>query len=85
MVEKTTDNLKTYNKVFCEVFNVQESVLDECFTFHTVGIWDSISHFTLITELEDTFDVMFDTDDILHFESYLNGIAILKRYGIAFD
>ena len=79
------NNRKKYEEVFCKVFNVPESVLNESFTFHDVKVWDSVAHFTLITELEDTFDVLFDTEDILHYGSYYNGIEILKKYGVEFD
>ena len=76
------DNLTKYKKVFCETFDVNESALDEKFTFNDIEQWDSVAHLTLISNLEDTFDIMFDADDILHYGSYLNGIKILKKYGI---
>ena len=38
----------------------------------------------IIYLLEDEFDVLFESEDILHYGSYLNGIEILKRYGIEF-
>ena len=79
------DNLKKYNDVFCQTFKVSESVLDENFTFKGIQQWDSVSHLSLISNLEECFDVLFETDDILHYESYLNGIEILKKYGVSFD
>ncbi len=78
-------NLEKYNNVFTEIFGVDASALNEGFTFSEIGAWDSMTHMTLITELEDAFDVMFETDDIIHYGSYLNGIEILKRYGVEFE
>lgn len=78
------DSLKKYNAVFCETFGVDESALNESFTFRGVEGWDSVVHLSLISELEDTFDILFDADDILHYGSYLNGIDILKKYGVEF-
>ncbi len=78
------ENLKKYNDVFCRVLNVNESVLNEKFTFKDVSQWDSVAHLSLISELEDEFDVLFESDDILHYGSYLNGIEILKRYRVEF-
>ena len=40
---------------------------------------------TLISSLEDEFDIMMETDDIIDFESYEKGIEILKKYGVSFD
>lgn len=79
------DALKIYNSVFCKTFGVNEDALNEDFTFKAVPIWDSVAHLTLISNLEDAFDVMFEADDILHYESYLNGMEILKKYGIKFS
>ena len=67
------------------LFNVDESNLNENFNFKDVETWDSMTHLTLIDELEETFDVMFDPDDILHYGGFLNGMEILKRYGVNFD
>ena len=79
------DNLKKYNDIFCRVLNVNDSVLNEKFTFKDVPQWDSVAHLSLISELEDEFDVLFESEDILHYGSYLNGIEILKGYGVSFD
>ena len=79
------NNLEQYKKVFVEIFDVEEQILDEIFTFKGIEIWDSLTHLNLITTLEETFDVMFDTEDILHYGSYLNGIEILKKYGVNFE
>ena len=77
--------LKKYNQVFCESLGVTEDVLNDTFTFKDVDVWDSVAHLSLISNLEDAFDVIFDAEDILHYGSYLNGIEILKRYGVDFS
>lgn len=77
-------NLEKYKTVFTSIFGVEENILNENFTFKDVSAWDSMTHMTLITELEDTFDIMLETEDIIHYGSYMNGIEILKRYGVEF-
>jgi acyl carrier protein len=44
--------------------------------------WDSITHLNLVTNIEEEFDVMFETEDILEFKSYEKGKEILKKYDI---
>ena len=78
------ENLKKYNDIFCRVLNVDESVLNDKFTFKDVPQWDSVAHLSLISELEDEFDVFFESEDILHYGSYDNGKKILEKYGIVF-
>ena len=75
-------NLEKYNDVFCRVLNVNVDVLNEDFTFKTVPQWDSVAHLSLISELEEVFDVFFESEDILHYGSYENGKKILEKYGI---
>ncbi|MCO1603689.1 acyl carrier protein [Desulfosporosinus nitroreducens] len=79
------NNLKEYNKVFTTLFNINDYQLNKDFTFNNVEDWDSIVHLSLITELEDTFNVMFETEDILSFGSYENGMRILEKYEISFN
>ena len=77
-------NMEKYQKIFCELFDIDVDSLDKDFTFANIEKWDSLAHLSLISELEDAFDVMFETDDILHFGGFLNGMEILKRYGVEF-
>ncbi len=77
-------NLEKYNQAFVRVFGVNEAALNENFTFRAVPQWDSVAHLSLISELEETFDVMFESEDILHYGSYENGKRILERYGVSF-
>ena len=75
-------NLEKYNKVFMDVFGVKEAALNDSFTFKDVPQWDSVAHLSLIDALEEAFDVMFESEDILHYGSYENGKRILGRYGV---
>ena len=76
------NNLEIYNKIFMDVLGVSKDILNEKFTFKDVPQWDSVAHLSLISELEDAFDVMFESEDILHYGSYENGKKILEKYGI---
>ena len=75
-------NIEKYNKVFVECFSVDEGLLDENFTYQCVAAWDSVGHMGMIAALEDTFDIMMETEDIIEFGSYIIGIEKLKKYGI---
>ena len=78
-------NLQKYNQAFIDVLGVKEGALNETFTFKAIPQWDSVAHLTLITALEDAFDIMFESEDILHYESYENGKKILMKMGISLD
>lgn len=78
-------NIKKYKQIYANILKVSEEELGDLFTYKSRNDWDSISHMTLIAELEEAFDVFFETEDILHFESYENGMKILAKYGVNFD
>ncbi len=75
-------NLEKYNGVFMKVFNVDESCLNADFLAETVEKWDSITQMSLINQLEDCFEIMFEIDDIISFTSYEGGKEILKNYSV---
>ena len=75
-------NLIKYNNVFISVFNAKESDFKNEFSVSSVDNWDSITQLSLITEIEDEFDIMLDTDEILEFRSYKIGKELLLKYNI---
>lgn len=76
-------NLEKYNGVFINTLKVSEDQL-ETLKYQGVELWDSVGHMTLVAAIEDTFDIMLDTDDIIDLSSYEKGKEILKKYDIEF-
>ena len=74
-------NLEKYNNVFCENLNVTVDQLAGL-KYQGVELWDSVGHMTLVAALEDAFDIMMDTDDIIDLSSYEKGKEILKKYDV---
>ncbi|MEJ8552669.1 acyl carrier protein [Tepidibacter sp. Z1-5] len=74
-----------YNKIFIEVFEIDINKLNDDLKYNTISQWDSVGHMQLITELEESFDIMFDTDDIIDFNSYEKGKEILEKYNVKFN
>ena len=75
-------NLEKYNQIFAEVFGVDISKLGADFNSQNVDGWDSVRQLSLTASMEDTFDIMLDAEDIIDFNSYENGKAILAKYEI---
>ena len=78
------NNREKYNNAFIESLDVEESQLVGL-SYQDVPAWDSVGHMGLISEIEDAFDIQFETDDIVDFNSYEKGIEILKKYSITVD
>lgn len=75
-------NLEKLNNIFCEVFSVEASALNDEFDKNTVEGWDSVRQLSLTSSVEDEFDIMLDAEDILEFTSYNNAKQILAKYEI---
>ena len=71
-----------YNEAFKIAFEIEDSKLGSDLKYESIQEWDSIGHMSLIAELEDTFDISMEMDDIIDFSSYDKGIEILKKYNI---
>lgn len=78
-------NLEKYNQVFCESLDITEDKLPGL-EYQGVELWDSVGHMNMMAALEDAFDIMMETDDIVDFSSYEKGKEILAaNYDINFD
>ena len=77
-------NLEKYNNAFMESLEITENQLTGL-EYQAIPAWDSVGHMGLIAALEDAFDIMMDTDDIIDFSSYEKGKEILSgNYEIEF-
>jgi acyl carrier protein len=47
--------------------------------------WDSLAHMSLVAALEDEFDVMIDTDDVIDMSSFGKAKSILQKQGVQLD
>ena len=61
-------NLELYNKAFMESFDITEEKLPGL-EYQAIENWDSVGHMGLITALEEAFDIMMETDDIIDLSS----------------
>lgn len=76
-------NLEKYIGAFTESLEISADKL-EGLEYQGIVEWDSVGHMSLIAALEDAFDIMMDTDDIIDFSSFEKGKEILAKYNIIF-
>ena len=78
-------NLEEYKKVFIDSLSIDDKKFKQDLKFNEIPEWDSIGHMTLISGLEESFSITFETDDIIDFSSFTKGQEILsKKYNIKF-
>lgn len=78
-------NLDKYNEAFINTFEITKDQLAGL-KYQDITAWDSVGHMSLIAALEEMFDIMMDTDDIIDLSSYEKGKEILAKddYGVEF-
>lgn len=69
---------------FVESLGVEKEEVVDTLKYNQHPKWDSIAHMTLVAALEDTFDIMLDTDDIIDMSSVAKSKEILNKYGVEF-
>lgn len=74
-------NKEKYINCFVEALEVPEDKVENL-EYQGVESWDSVGHMSLVAAIEDAFDIMMDTDDIVDLSSFAKGIEILKKYDI---
>lgn len=78
------DNQQTLVDVFTQALGIPAQQVTDDLTYNTIKEWDSTAHMVLIAELENSFDVMLDTDDIIDMSSVAKAKAILAKYDVNF-
>lgn len=74
-------NREKYVNAFVEALEITADKV-EGLEYQGIPEWDSVGHMSLIAEIEDAFDIMMDTDDIIDLSSFDKGIEILKKYEV---
>jgi acyl carrier protein len=75
------DNKAKYTQAFVKSLSVDEKTV-EGLEYNAIPAWDSLGHMGLIAELEETFNIQMEMDDIIDFSSYKKGLELISKYGV---
>ena len=76
------DSLKS---AFVEGLGLQDMVVDwSSLAYRGIPQWDSVAHMQVVAEIEDTFDIMLEVDDVIGLSSFEVSKGILSKYGVIF-
>ena len=68
--------------MLADVFQIELSASIEDLTQDEVEEWDSFNHLRLVSELEDTFEISIDDEDIPDMLSLQQVKDLLQRHGV---
>lgn len=77
-------NTNKLRQIFAESLGIDfDSITDEL-SYNSIPEWDSIAHMALVAAIDEAFDIMMDTDDVIDMSSFAKAKEILKKYGVEF-
>jgi acyl carrier protein len=77
-------NKEKYDRIFIEAFIIEHDALNDNLIYNSIQNWDSVGHMAMIAGVEEAFDIMMETEDIIDFSSYNKGFEILAKYSVEF-
>jgi acyl carrier protein len=81
--EMTATNADKLTQAFVEALQIDAAQVTDSLQYNTIKEWDSVAHMTLIAALEEQFDIMLDTDDIIDMSSVAKAKEILAKYDVS--
>lgn len=76
-------NNEKLTQTFTETFQIKEEQIVGL-EYQAIKEWDSVGHMQLITALEEAFNIIMDTEDIIELSSFEKGKEILRKYDVEF-
>lgn len=73
-------NVEKLNNILLEIFpSLTVADLNDSLDKNNVDGWDSVHQLSIVSSLEDTFDIMLDVEDILKVNSYAHIKEVLIK------
>lgn len=70
---------------FVQCFGIDRETVTPKLAYQSIQQWDSVGHMALVAEIENTFNVTFDTDEIIDMSDVAKAVEILERHGVVLD
>ncbi len=70
-------------KAFAESLLIAPESVTAGLAYNSIPAWDSVAHMALVAAIEQEFDLMLDTDDIIGMSSVEKAEEILRNHGVS--
>ncbi|GAA1792156.1 acyl carrier protein [Luedemannella flava] len=77
-------NIEQLRSVFRKSLELPADHPVDDLAYREIEKWDSLAHMSLVAAIEDEFDVLLDTDDVIDLSSFSKAREILERLDVAF-
>ncbi len=87
-VDATIQHGREMNKLidcFVQTFAIERDQVTLKLAYQSIPQWDSVGHMALVAEIENTFNITLDTDDIIGMSDVSKVLEILRKHGAALN
>ena len=70
---------KKLNEVFCDVFDEPDIQISDLTTAADIEGWESLTHITLISSVEDAFDISFSMKEVVKMKNVGEMVDIIEE------
>ncbi len=77
-----SERVDALKKAFADGLGIGMETDFENLKYRGIPQWDSIAHLQLVMEIENAFDVMLPTEDVIDLSSFEKAREILRNHGV---
>lgn len=66
--------------VFAESLDIPADSITDTLTYAMIPQWDSIAHMALVAAIEDRFQIMIETEDVIDMSNFAKAKEIVAKY-----
>jgi acyl carrier protein len=78
------DNAEKLREIFAKALEIDREVVVDSLEYNSIPQWDSVAHMSLVAAIDDGFDIMMETDDVIDMSSFGKAKEILRKYDVEF-
>ena len=73
---------QTLKNAFVQALGIDPGIPVEQLVYRQIPQWDSMAHMILVQEIENAFNIMLSTDEVIGLSSFDKSLEILAQHGI---
>ena len=73
---------KSLEDIFSETLGIDRTRVVDTLEYNSIKEWDSVAHMALIAALEEAYDIMLETEDVIDMSSVGRARGILAKYSV---
>lgn len=76
-------NAEKLKQIFAKSLDVPVGSIGDDFRYNSVPQWDSVAHMALVAAIEDEFDILLETEDVIDMSTFAKAKEIVAKHGVA--